>query len=913
MAINFKKIVARLGSIPAQSFVRASNWRMGAVGILVLAFGLIGVSTYVAAQSDIRSTKHNLSKYKTINPLVTNTNTVRATDETQVCVFCHTPHGANTSAKTPLWNRSVATSYTMYSSSSLDAKSIADGFSLQPGGSSLLCLSCHDGMIALGNVNVLPRNTGTTVGPIAGLSGTMATLGAGSGSNTGFTRHLGTDLSNDHPISITFNDTLALADKELAYPGTESTLIGIRSSGVRPTLPLEKTHATNTSAGQVQCATCHDPHITKDRFLRLNRFQVVPPTGGAFIATDDQICLACHRKLGTTWSQSAHANNTSGNVAYKDNASVLRGFPNGKKVWEVGCLNCHDTHTASGSRRLLREGVGTAPMSAASGPQPGSTTRPLENVSSIENTCYQCHTTVGNSILGATGTTNLAAMTASTGVPDIFTEFARLVRMPIKTSDQNGGTTVETHDIRNADFFECRKNLGNTTAAENTINSPLTLAQRATCDAQTGSNDNRHVECTDCHNPHRVIKNSLFNGLGLPVGQRTHVAGGTAANLGADGNIASGVLRGAWGVEPSYTAVGQTTVTVTGTGTGVTGTIWPENPTFTVKFGDPGADTSTDRTKPHLTREYQLCFKCHSNYAQGETAASFPSLGNTGGGTPLNTNGMTRYTNVAAEFAARATDPPSTGLDQGEITNVSTTCVGNTDCVPVGSYPRGVGSPTVNEVNHRSWHPVVFPTGRSGAERGSATFANIKAPFATTANIGKQTMQCSDCHGQGTSWTDGTGPKLDQVQGPHGSTNNFLLKGTWSSSTGLGAANTAGSVCENCHVINGTTESGLEGNHVPDSNMAGATCMRCHIAVPHGWKNKAFLVNKRCVGKEGGEATDCVDKVGFLTNLNAYPYYVGARNAFLQWRRSRDAQYNVEDSTCNNVSGGSGNMKDCAL
>ena len=913
VAINFKQPVARLVSIFSPTFMRASSWRIGAAGILLLAFGLAGVSTHVAAQtgSKISSTKHNLSR--------NGPGSVEATSETQVCVFCHTPHNFNVSAAAPLWNRAAnPQSYTRYTSSSLDANVIANGFSLQPGGSSQLCLSCHDGMVALGTVNVLPRGTGTPAGgPIAGLTGTIgsyAAAGGLTGSTTGFTRHIGTDLSNDHPISITYNDTLATADGEMFSPGA-GPRIAIRTLTVKPDLPLQPTGAGG--AGQVQCTTCHDPHLNKDRFLRLNRFQTVTPAGGTFIPASDQICLGCHTKLGTAWSNSVHANSTTANVVYKDVASALRGFPNGKFVWEVGCLNCHDTHTVSGSRRLLREGAGAGPMLSASAPQPGSPANSTLNlVSSIENTCYQCHNTQPNSILGATGTTNLAALAATTGVPDIYSEFQRTVRMPIRTADQSGGTNVETHDIGNANFIECRKLLGNTTGLE-LAGTHLTAAQKTACDALTGSNDNRHVECTDCHNPHRVIKDSLFNGLGtlqsgLPGKQRTHVAGGTAANLGADGNIASGTLRGTWGVEPSYTTVGQTTVTAA--------TIWPELPTFgvnSVKHGDPGASVSTARTESYLTREYQLCFKCHSNYANSDVAANYPALGNTGGGTPTATNGMVRYTNVAAEFAVRATDPPSTGTDQGEGTNgdgtnslTSTVCVGGVDCVPAGTTWDTL-TPLASTLNHRSWHPVVFPTGRNGIERGNAAFDNIRPPFNVAARIGRQTMHCSDCHGQATSWTDGTGPNLLQAQGPQGSANNFLLKGGWGTGTVLGdlAANTT-DVCANCHIGTSSTQSGYNGGHDSGGNMSGSRCTRCHIAVPHGWKNKAFLVNKRCVGTEGGQVTNCVALTNaFTTDLNVAPYYFGARLYFATWRRSRDTGYGSQTTTCS----GSGDMTNCTI
>ena len=71
---------------------------------------------------------------------------VRAAGENQICIFCHTPH--NATPVQPLWNRALpVSSYKVYASNSLKAQ---PG---QPTGASKLCLSCHDGTIALGSVN----------------------------------------------------------------------------------------------------------------------------------------------------------------------------------------------------------------------------------------------------------------------------------------------------------------------------------------------------------------------------------------------------------------------------------------------------------------------------------------------------------------------------------------------------------------------------------------------------------------------------------------------------------------------------------------------------------------------------------------------------------------------------------------
>src|SRR3989338_1544680 len=99
-----------------------------------------------------------------------------------------------------------------------------------PGGSSKLCLSCHDGAMTIGQVNVL---NGTAPATIA-MAGTNAgKMPDGSGATTGFTRNLGINLGNDHPISFTYNDTLATADGELR-PITGNPAVANRAAGANP-------------------------------------------------------------------------------------------------------------------------------------------------------------------------------------------------------------------------------------------------------------------------------------------------------------------------------------------------------------------------------------------------------------------------------------------------------------------------------------------------------------------------------------------------------------------------------------------------------------------------------------------------------------------------------------------------------
>ncbi len=242
-----------------------------------------------ALGASIRNTRHNLS--------VSGPGEIRAADESRICISCHTPH--NPGQDTPyLWNRRDSTvNYTTYMSSTLDSTAG------QPTGTSKLCLSCHDGTIALGAVTSRRREI-----PFRGGIRFMP---------QGRQSRLGTDLSDDHPVSIVYDTGLAMANRELARPR-------VLPAGVR----LDE-------RDQVQCTTCHNPHDdTFDKFLVMsNRFS--------------GLCTSCHRKEG--WAASSHARSNAPLPA--PGSSPWSGT--NMTVAENGCQNCHAPHMAGGPERLM--------------------------------------------------------------------------------------------------------------------------------------------------------------------------------------------------------------------------------------------------------------------------------------------------------------------------------------------------------------------------------------------------------------------------------------------------------------------------------------------------------------------------------------------------------------------------------
>jgi hypothetical protein len=296
---------------------------------------------------DVRNTMHNLSSSNPINGVNIGST---ATGTTEVCVFCHTPHGADVSNQAaPLWNRQlpVSTSYTTYNSANFDADDSGG-----PKGVSLACLSCHDGTTALdayingpgsgGYRGLTPSSAGSiqdgvtsdflTAGNL--MSGT--TRGPGGEKNyqamTGAAPfpNLTVKLSDDHPISFPMQ-TLGSIDPQfddvtVSDAGSVSLIANTaagktntptdRRDRLRLYPPSGGTVNLVTKQDWVECASCHNPHAPRPLFLRLPLSATAYTTkgggaltvnevlgaaaGGGLIADDPNagsaVCLSCHEK-----------------------------------------------------------------------------------------------------------------------------------------------------------------------------------------------------------------------------------------------------------------------------------------------------------------------------------------------------------------------------------------------------------------------------------------------------------------------------------------------------------------------------------------------------------------------------------------------------------------------------------------
>jgi predicted CXXCH cytochrome family protein len=223
------------------------------------------------------------------------------------CAYCHAPHsGLNTG----LWNQKLTTqTYTTYGSDT------AKNTSLQPslGSVSNQCLSCHDGTVAVG----------ATVA-----YGQVTTQGSMNSADV-----FGSNMQPSHPFS------LALPLKDNIY---------LAASLVASGRTTDATGAVKLINGNVECTSCHNPHVQAKDPISLN-FLVKDSSNG-------QLCVACHdpsRTIGgqvnpmADWATSAHAVSSS-----KVSPQALVGSYS--TVAANACNSCHAPHNASGPARLLR-------------------------------------------------------------------------------------------------------------------------------------------------------------------------------------------------------------------------------------------------------------------------------------------------------------------------------------------------------------------------------------------------------------------------------------------------------------------------------------------------------------------------------------------------------------------------------
>jgi len=241
--------------------------------LLIACAGLLlAAGAQLAPAGTILGTKHDFTGLNKRVGVVAMSG-VAFSDYGSPCVYCHLPPDrkqADSSAQggNPGWNRFVPAqgAYDLYDSRTLDNKVRA------PSPISLLCLSCHDGTMGVDMTVFKPDGWASSKDAALHLrlNGANNLMSCGKCHNGRVAhsiaiKHIGTDLTNDHPFSMTYAG-LTSKDQDFRTPDS----------------PYGFNNGVKIYDGKVECASCHNVHNPDVKLLLRTRA--------------DRLCETCHIK-----------------------------------------------------------------------------------------------------------------------------------------------------------------------------------------------------------------------------------------------------------------------------------------------------------------------------------------------------------------------------------------------------------------------------------------------------------------------------------------------------------------------------------------------------------------------------------------------------------------------------------------
>jgi len=477
--------------------------RWGRCELPVIVALILLVSPVVVGQKvDVVNSKHNLSASGP-GPVTS--------QEQDTCLFCHTPHTSYVDVE-PLWNHTLSgQTYNTYTSSTYGS-----GAQTPSAGVSKVCLSCHDGTVALGQ----------TVSQ--GLIPTTGNMSPGA--------MLGTDMTNDHPFGMTPVDDGQLAVNLFQNP------------------PASKDPAVKLPGGKVECTSCHDPHrqridpVAEDFLVRSN-------SAGA-------ICLACHDPGRAQpnwlngWTASSHSTATNtvpttgnfgpyGNVSanacgncHRDHGPVAGAAPGLlRAAEESACSPCHSGANVSPALLNVLGEFSKAyrhPTITVSGQHdPAERVATLNTARSAE--CTDCHnphrasatggsTTppgAGSALLGVSGYNGGAPLRPATNEYEVCFKCHADSTNKLQNQAYNayGRTAYRLTYPQAADPYNTRLRMASNVARHNVTNprwrtsteAPSVRTNMLNLNGTSGRAMGSYLYCTDCHSNDQ---NRKFSGTG---------------------------------------------------------------------------------------------------------------------------------------------------------------------------------------------------------------------------------------------------------------------------------------------------------------------------------------------------------------------------------------------------------------
>ncbi|HEX8815050.1 MAG TPA: cytochrome c3 family protein [Terriglobales bacterium] len=307
------------------------------------------------------------------------------TSGTLSCTFCHAPHSGLGNV-TPLWNQTLSkSSYMMYRSSTYHEQSTQPPLGI----TSSLCLSCHDGTVAVGQSAVYGQI------PMTG--------------NWNPVDNFGTTLTGTHPFSL-----------QTPMKDAANLVASLVSRGKT----ADPTGAVKLINGNIECTSCHDPHV-----------QGIDKVAQEFLVRDSsnaQMCLACHdpnRVMQGQVNPLAGWNNSIHRTATNQVAPDAHVGPYGT-VTANACSSCHMSHDAISPARLLRP---------ANPPQIG--------MDPVSQSCITCH--AGGTFVSPAAP-NIQSEMVKTGHPLPAGNNGHDAAEPVLLANNRHTTCADCHNVHNS-------------------------------------------------------------------------------------------------------------------------------------------------------------------------------------------------------------------------------------------------------------------------------------------------------------------------------------------------------------------------------------------------------------------------------------------------------------------------------
>ncbi len=305
----------------------------------------------------------------------------------QVCVYCHTPHGANSTVGAPLWNRTVLPKdYKLYTQST-SVKYNASGLDLnysQPGPNSLTCLSCHDGATAIDSIINMPTQLAGAFR--AGYSKAQETK-----VNPDFLDQWSGNKINQDPEFAGLNEAASPADTNTGNEGH----MGFNSKFV-----------SGSAGTQGECITCHNPQGTGpfnapdfrifsigDNFGSAS--SVAVNKDGSYLVDDHPIGVEYPKEFGDNVDYN-EPDVKQAKIAFFDLNGNQHADPNEIRLYntgegyEVECGSCHDPHgiKVEGGDELIPSFLRVGEIRVDESFNPGSS---FQSANVGSKLCLTCH------------------------------------------------------------------------------------------------------------------------------------------------------------------------------------------------------------------------------------------------------------------------------------------------------------------------------------------------------------------------------------------------------------------------------------------------------------------------------------------------------------------------------------------